>query len=166
MVHVADTAASNNTFSYTLTNASQYETVTPTYGTLTVTARNVTLTSATDSKEYDGTALTRNAQTDVTVGGDGFVAADAEAGVAAEGATYTITGTQTEVGSSDNEFTYALNEGTTATDYSITTAFGTLTVSKSTKALTIVSADGSKMYDGKQLTAPTYTVKYGTDNAS
>ena len=39
-------------------------------GTLTIEKRNVTLTSATDSKTYDGTALTNDT---VTVGGDGFV---------------------------------------------------------------------------------------------
>ena len=154
VVHVADTKANNNTFTYVLANADQYETVTATYGTLTITARSITMTSATDSKEYDGTALTRNAQTDVTVTGDGFVEG--------EGATYDITGTQTMVGSSENEFTYTLNEGTTASDYTIADpVFGTLTVTKSSKAVTIVSADGSKMYDGKALTAPTYTVKYG-----
>ena len=71
VVHVADTAANNNTFTYELDNAGQYETVTPTYGTLTVTARSVTLTSATDTKEYDGQPLTNK---NVAVGGDGFAA--------------------------------------------------------------------------------------------
>ena len=42
-------------------------------GTLEVTKRSITLTSADGEKVYDGTALTKNAQTDVTVGGDGFV---------------------------------------------------------------------------------------------
>ena len=48
-------------------------------GTLTIEKRNVTLTSATDSKEYDGTPLTNK---DVTVGGNGF--ADGEGRVHAE----------------------------------------------------------------------------------
>ncbi|MBQ6052344.1 MAG: InlB B-repeat-containing protein, partial [Clostridia bacterium] len=87
-------------------------------GTLTITKRTVTLTSATDSKPYDGTALTND---EVTVSGDGFAAN--------EGATYDITGTQTDVGSSDNEFTYELNEGTNADNYEIADPeFGTLTV--------------------------------------
>lgn len=93
-----------------------YTTATGKY-TLKVTPRDVTLTSASDSKTYDGTALTNST---VTVGGKGFVVD--------EGATYEVTGTQTLVGSSDNTFTYTLNEGTLATNYSIRTVLGTLTV--------------------------------------
>ena len=52
--------------------------------------------------------------------GDGF--ADGE------GATYDVTGSQTLVGSSENVFTYTLNEGTKASNYDIKTIFGTLTV--------------------------------------
>lgn len=70
-------------------------------GSLTITKRDVTLTSASASKPYDGTALTSK---NVTVGGNGF--ADGE------GATYNVTGSQTEVGKSDNEFTYELNANT------------------------------------------------------
>jgi hypothetical protein len=88
-------------------------------GTLEVTKRNVTLTSASDSKEYDGTALTNGG---VTVSGDGF--ADGE------GASFNVTGSQTEVGSSANTFTYTLNEGTDAGNYNITVTEGTLTVTK------------------------------------
>ena len=51
--NVSDTAANNNTYKYVLENADQYETVTATYGTLSITARSVTMTSATDTKEYD-----------------------------------------------------------------------------------------------------------------
>ena len=94
--------------------------ITENLGTLEVTPRTVTLTSASDSKAYDGGALTRNTQADVTVGGDGFVAG--------EGAVYTITGRQTTVGSSDNLFVYTLNPGTLARNYSITPSYGTLTV--------------------------------------
>ena len=86
-------------------------------GTLTITKRNVTLTSASDSKPYDGTALT-NGQ--VTVGGDGFAEG--------EGAEYTVTGAQTTVGSSKNTFTYTLKEGTLASNYNITEVEGTLEV--------------------------------------
>ena len=89
-------------------------------GTLKISKRTVTLTSANGEKTYDGTALTKNAQTDVTVGGDGFVTG--------EGATYDITGTQTLVGNSKNTFTYTLNEGTKAGNYDITQIEGILTV--------------------------------------
>ena len=85
-----------------------------------ITPRNVTLTSATDSKPYDGTPLTNDT---VTVGGDGFAQG--------EGATYTVTGTQTKPNESSptsNTFTYTLNKGTLAGNYNIRKVEGTLTV--------------------------------------
>lgn len=85
-----------------------------------ITPRNVTLTSATDSKEYNGTPLTNDT---VTVSDDGF-AQD-------EGATYHVTGSQTRPGKSDNTFTYTLNEGTLAKNYNITTDTGELEVTGS-----------------------------------
>ena len=86
-------------------------------GTLEVTKRSLTLTSATATKAYDGTALTDDT---ITVTGDGFAEG--------EGAAYDVTGAQILVGSSENTFTYTLKEGTLADNYEITTAFGTLTV--------------------------------------
>ena len=84
-----------------------------------ITPRNVTLTSATDSKEYDGNPLTNDK---ITEGGDGFVKG--------EGATYTVTGSQTDVGESDNTFTYTLNDNTKADNYKITRVFGKLTITE------------------------------------
>lgn len=89
--------------------------------TYTITPRPVTLTSDSDTKVYDGTALTKKT---VTVGGDGFVPG--------QGATYNVTGTQTEVGSSDNTFTYTLNSDTKPGNYNIATQYGTLTVTEKT----------------------------------
>lgn len=85
--------------------------------TYTITKRDVTLTSASAEKEYNGEPLTNN-----TVTAEGFVNG--------EGATYNVTGTQTEVGSSKNEFTYTLNSNTKPGNYNITTQCGTLTVTK------------------------------------
>ena len=85
--------------------------------TYKITKRSVTLTSATVSKVYDGSALTN---TSITVSGDGFVEG--------EGATYSVTGTQTEVGNSANAFEYKLNENTLASNYNITKVVGTLTI--------------------------------------
>ncbi len=81
--------------------------------------RTITLTSKSLTKPYDGTPLTAH---EVTVGGDGF--ADGE------GATYAFTGEQTAVGESENAFTYTLNANTSAGNYEITTANGTLAVTK------------------------------------
>ena len=85
--------------------------------TYKITKRSVTLTSATVSKAYDGSALTN---TSITVSGDGFVEG--------EGASYEVTGTQTEVGNSANAFEYKLNEKTLASNYNITKVVGTLTI--------------------------------------
>ena len=93
--------------------------------TYEITKRSVTLTSATSSKAYDGQALT---STSITVSGDGFVKG--------EGATYNVTGTQTEVGNSANSFEYKLNENTLASNYDITKVVGTLTVTRNTTPVT------------------------------
>ena len=86
-------------------------------GNLKINKRVVTLTSATDSKSYDGEPLTND---EVTVGGDGFISG--------EGATYDVTGSQTLVGSSSNTFSYTLNAGTKEGNYTISKNEGTLTV--------------------------------------
>ena len=99
----------------------------------TISKRNVTLTSATDSKPYDGEPLINNK---VTVDGDGFAPG--------EGATYDVTGTQTEPNESSptsNTFTYELKEGTLQSNYNITKVEGTLTVTGSAT----VTVDLSKL---------------------
>lgn len=68
-------------------------------GILEVIARKVTMTSADDSKEYDGTPLTNDT---VIESQDGFVKG--------EGADYTVTGSQTFEGKSSNTFTYDLTK--------------------------------------------------------
>ena len=85
--------------------------------TYKITKRSVTLTSATVSKVYDGSALTN---TSIAVSGDGFVEG--------EGASYEVTGSQTVVGNSANSFEYKLNEKTLASNYNITKVVGTLTI--------------------------------------
>ena len=110
---------------------------------LTITKRAVTMTSKSASKAYDGTALTKH---EVTETGDGFVKG--------EGATYSYTGSQTLVGSSDNAFTYTLNEGTKAKNYTITTANGTLEVTDRAEnerfEITVTANSVKATYDGKE----------------
>ncbi len=118
-------------------------------GTLEIGKRTVTLTSATDSKTYNGTPLTNH---NVTVGGDGFVGE--------EGATYSVTGTITDVGSTSNAFTYTLKDGTKAGNYNITTVPGTLTINPVTEKVTVTITEhsGSYKYDGTQKSASGYDV--------
>ena len=103
----------------TITGIGNYEgTFTRTYK---INPRTVVLTSEGAEKEYDGTPLTNS---NVTVSGDGFVEG--------EGATYNVTGSQTEAGESKNTFTYELKEGTLAGNYDISTEEGTLKVTRAT----------------------------------
>ena len=88
-------------------------------GKLTIQPRPVTMTSESDTKPWDGTPLTNGT---VTVTGDGFVKG--------QGATYDVTGSQTELGESENRFTYTLSSNTKASNYDITTKFGTLTITE------------------------------------
>ncbi|MDO4851688.1 MAG: InlB B-repeat-containing protein, partial [Actinomycetota bacterium] len=118
-------------------------------GTLEISKRTVTLTSATDEKVYDGQPLTNGT---VTVGGDGFATG--------EGATYDVTGTQTQKGSSANTFTYTLNSNTKADNYEITKTEGTLTVTEFTDKVTVTITEnsGEEKYDGTEKTVTGYDV--------
>ena len=145
--NVSDTAAENNTFTYVLSNETSYgANFTYSFGKITIIPRTVVMTSATDEKTYDGKALTNN---EVTETGDGFVTG--------EGATYDVTGSQLDLGSSANEFTYTLNEGTLAENYAIETVEGTLTVSAIANEIVITANSNEKIYDGKALTDAGYT---------
>ena len=114
-----------------------------------ITPRTVKLTSGSDSKTYDGTPLVKH---DVTVSEDGFVKDD--------GATYEFTGSQTNVGTSDNTFTYALKDGTLASNYEITTANGTLTVEavKTEVKVEITGHTDTVTYDGQVHSVSGYDV--------
>ena len=118
-------------------------------GKLTINKRSVTLTSETASKAYDGTPLTRP---NVKVTGDGFVEG--------EGATYNVTGTITNVGTTDNTFTYTLKDGTKATNYTITKKEGKLTITEASAPTPATFDFNDVVYgDGKDTPAITKTVK-------
>ena len=112
-------------------------------GQLVINPRPVVLTSASDKKVYDGTPLTKDEVTASTGENEGFVKD--------QGATYNVTGSQTDVGESDNAFEYTLNNGTNPDNYDITTEFGTLEVTPVTDRVTvkIKGKTDSVMYDGK-----------------
>ena len=123
-------------------------------GKLTINKREVTLTSASDSKTYDGKPLTNG---NVTIGGSGF--ADGE------GATFNVTGTITNVGKMPNDFTYTLNEGTNANNYTITPTAGELEVTPVTDEV-VVTITGHKVttkYDGTEHAASGYDVSISNE---
>ena len=95
----------------------QFANVTCGKAPLIVTKRPVTVTSATDSKVYDGAALTKH-EAAVTAGSL----------VEGESFGYDFTGAQTAVGTSDNTFTVKAGANTSLDNYEITQVNGTLTV--------------------------------------
>ena len=124
--------------------------------TYKITKRSVTLTSATVSKVYDGSALTN---TSIAVSGDGFVEG--------EGASYEVTGSQTEVGNSANSFEYKLNEKTLASNYNITKVVGTLTITAAPAPVTPAtpstpSSTTPRTPSAPQVTTPVETVEKET----
>ena len=118
-------------------------------GQLTISKRDVTLTSASDEKVYDRTPLTNHS---VTPSVDGFAKN--------EGATYDFTGSQTDVGESDNSFTYTLNRNTNPDNYNIKVVSGKLKVTPFTDevTVTITGNTDTKTYDGNKHSVEGYTV--------
>lgn len=119
-------------------------------GSLTINPRKVTLTSGGGEKVYDGTPLTNGT---VTVGGDGFAEG--------EGAAYNVTGSQTDAGFSDNTFTYTLNANTKASNYTIESELGKLTVTPVTDEV-VVTINGNsidKTYNGAEQSVTGYKVE-------
>ena len=107
------------------------------------------MTSATDSKVYDKTPLTNS---NITIGGDGFAKL--------EGASYNVTGSQTNVGDSNNEFTYKLNDDTKASNYNIEVKFGKLYITTQDGQVIVVITGHKKTYDydGTEKTVSGYDV--------
>ena len=87
-------------------------------GSITITPATLTVTTPSANKVYDGTPLTA----DGTI--SGFVNK--------ETATFTTTGSQTEVGNSKNTYSIKWNGTAKSTNYQISEAVGTLTVTEQT----------------------------------
>ena len=116
-------------------------------GSLKVTPKAVTITADSDTKVYDGAALTKDSYTNTALAeGDSID-------------SVTVTGSQTVVGTSDNVPSAAKIVNTAGNDvtgnYDITYANGTLEVTK--KAVTITADSDTKVYDGTALTKDSYT---------
>ena len=113
-----------------------------------VLKRQVTLTSGSATKPYDGSPVRCG---DVHIAGDGFIGL--------EGATFDVRGSQTVAGSSKNAFSYTLKAGTLSGDYDIVKVEGDLTVTKATYpgqepggagiAWSVAPGAATWMYDGR-----------------
>ena len=120
-------------------------------GKLTINKRTVTLKSEGGSKEYDGTPLTKP---DVTVGGDGFVAGEVTDVKATGSVTFVHEG---EVA---NTITYTEGANFKGTNYTISKEEGKLSITKREgegKTITVIAANGEKVYDGTPLTNNGFT---------
>lgn len=126
-------------------------TITKNEGKLSITAKaeQITITADSDSKTYDGEALTKNSYTyteNVLVEGDKLVVE--------------IVGSQTDAGTSDNVVkSYKVMRGNTDVTNNYTFAKsvdGKLTITP--RSVTLTSETASKPYDGTALTKPEVTV--------
>ena len=123
-------------------------------GKLEIAKRSVTLTSASDSRVYNGEALTNDG---VTVAGDGFVAG--------EGAVYNVTGTITDAGKVANSFTYERYSNTNFDNYAITKEEGTLEVTPVADkvTVTITGKSATLPYSGSEQSVTGYSFATSDD---
>ena len=150
---MADTAEGNNEIvTLVIENEDQYANIVAENGTLTITQKPVTITADSDSKEYDGTALTR----------DSYTSTELATGDAYE--SVTVTGSITEVGTADNVPSAAKivdGEEDVTANYDITYVNGTLEITQSTKELKVVANSNEWMYDSENHQDGGYTVSFG-----
>lgn len=128
-------------------------------GKLSVTKRDITVTTGSDSKAYDKTALTTKAD-DYSITSGSLVSG--------QNLTLTLSGTQTEPGSSKN----TVKEGSLKISdeqgrdytayYNVTIKEGTLEVTGvKVIEISIKATSAKKVYDGTELTANSYDVVSG-----
>jgi hypothetical protein len=115
-------------------------------GSLIISPRSITVTAASATKTYDGTALTKN-EANITSGSF----------VDGEGAAFTVEGSRTVVGVSDNTITsVTFNDQTKSSNYQITTLKGTLEIKDRGTSdapkyeVTITAASRLATYDGTE----------------
>ena len=128
--HVEDNAPNNNTYTYRLSGSVNYEgTITTNFGTLEISPRPLNLKSDNGEKVYDGAELTATTIVE-QASSYGFAVG--------EGFDYSNFAAPVNVGVYTNTFDYAPMSGTDTrlTDYIVSTAYGTLTITKAECTLT------------------------------
>ena len=115
-------------------------------GSITITPATLTVTTPSANKVYDGTPLTAEG----TI--SGFVNK--------ETATFTTTGSQTEVGNSKNTYSIKWNGTAKSTNYQISEAVGTLTVTQQS----IDPKDPENNYNGVTINNPSNSVYDGKEH--
>ena len=118
------------------------------YGILTVTPREITITSSSAEKEYDGTPLISE-KSSLTSGSL----------VEGHECLVEVSGSRTEAGTAKNKFGVTITDADgneVTSNYSITREEGDLTVKR--RPVIVLSASAEKEYDGEPLTAEGYEV--------
>ena len=138
-----DVGSTPASFNFTINgNANNYN-VTTTFGTITVTPKDLTISSEAKTKGYDGTALTLNPE-QVTISG-----LEGE-----DTATVTLANNSiTDPGSVTPTATVSFGSGTKADNYNVITSLGDLTVTPNSTPITITAATTTHVYDGQAIQA-------------
>ena len=108
-------------------------------GSITVTPAKLTVVTQTANKVYNGTPLTAGGSI------DGFVEG--------ETATFTVTGSQTEVGYSPNTYHIEWDKTAKAKNYEIDESVGELTVTENKAEIVVTTQGGTFTYTGTEHTA-------------
>ena len=105
----------------------------------------VTITTGSAEKEYDGTPLTSS---EASISGlvDG------------ETATVATSGSITDVGSTENTYTISWDSADSG-NYTVSESLGTLQVTAQTSPVTLTAASDNKTYDGTALTSDSFTAE-------
>ena len=119
----------------------------------TITKRDVTFTSPSGSYVYNGQAHTFDAD-DIVISGTGLV--EGHDVVFSDFISETVVGTYT------NSFGYAFVPATVADNYSVTTNYGTLSITAVQEPIVITANSASKKYDGKELTDTGFELTSGS----
>ena len=142
----AGSVANTYTLSWGNAKSSNY-TLSDSLGTLTVNPAVLTVTTGSDEKPYDGTPLTCSE-------------ASLSGLASCDDAEVTATGSQTEVGSSENTYTITWNN-TKPANYTVSENLGTLEVTQNddfSAAITVTAASMTAEYNGEELSNGDYTV--------
>ena len=123
-------------------------------GWLKIKPLGITLITGSDSKEYDGTPLTLDLLSPQLINEEPGADLNTFFG---EAEPVTVTGSRTDVGSSDNTCQITWKDGATPDNYNIKYNLGKLVVTP--KHVTITAKDASKEYDGSALTESGITVE-------
>lgn len=127
-------------------------------GTLTINPLQITLTSETAEKVYDGKALTKDGVTVTSTNGNPDVFKNELANLEAIGSVINVA----ECQANNNTISYTLKPNCSADNYSIEVKQGSLIIKP--MMVTLTSETASKEYDGKALTRPDVKVTSSNGN--